>query len=274
MKKYKILSDEQLKNILKEHRKWIESNGEKGSRADLTDVDLRGNSLPLSGADLREAWLDGANLKGVDLKRALLAGARAVKANFRHAFLRGASLSNGTFTASNFIEADLAAADLRDAGLDEAKLANANLYKSNLSGATLNEADLKGASMTMACLTDADLYEAKNLPPLPQCDVCPSHGSFIGWKKLNSGSIAELRIPSGALRSSATTRKCRCSYARVLAIYDFFGHKIKEELSTRGLLYVTGKIVKPDSFDKNRWAECSNGIHFFITKQEAINYTL
>lgn len=25
-------------------------------------------------------------------------------------------------------------------------------------------------------------------------------------------------------------------------------------------------------FDKNRWDECSEGIHFFITRDEAVNY--
>lgn len=32
------------------------------------------------------------------------------------------------------------------------------------------------------------------------------------------------------------------------------------------------KLVFPDSFDENRWKECSHGIHFFIDKDEAINY--
>ena len=37
-------------------------------------------------------------------------------------------------------------------------------------------------------------------------------------------------------------------------------------------VYEVGKEVLPDSWDDNRWNECSHGIHFFITKQEAINY--
>ena len=33
-----------------------------------------------------------------------------------------------------------------------------------------------------------------------------------------------------------------------------------------------GDIVRVDNFDKNRWNECSTGIHFFITRQEAVDY--
>ena len=36
--------------------------------------------------------------------------------------------------------------------------------------------------------------------------------------------------------------------------------------------YKVGEMVYPDSFDEDRWNECSHGIHFFINKQDAINY--
>lgn len=43
-------------------------------------------------------------------------------------------------------------------------------------------------------------------------------------------------------------------------------------LKDGGFTYRVGETVVPDSFDEDRWNECSNGIHFFITKQEAIDY--
>jgi len=36
--------------------------------------------------------------------------------------------------------------------------------------------------------------------------------------------------------------------------------------------YLKGAIIKADRFDLNRWNECSNGIHGFITRIEAENY--
>ncbi|HCK0384775.1 TPA: pentapeptide repeat-containing protein, partial [Salmonella enterica] len=49
-----------LSKILEEHKVWITSMRESGSRADLRDADLR-------GADLYGADLCGADLCGADL---------------------------------------------------------------------------------------------------------------------------------------------------------------------------------------------------------------
>ena len=37
-------------------------------------------------------------------------------------------------------------------------------------------------------------------------------------------------------------------------------------------IYKIGETVVVDNFDDNRWNECSTGIHFFITRQEAVEY--
>ena len=36
--------------------------------------------------------------------------------------------------------------------------------------------------------------------------------------------------------------------------------------------YKAGEIVSVDDFDDNRWNECSTGIHFFISRENALNY--
>jgi hypothetical protein len=101
--------------------------------------------------------------------------------------------------------------------------------------------------------------------------VCPE-GDIVGWKKVNH-SIVKLLIPAGASRSSATTRKCRCNKAKVLEIEGkhnklwsvrYFGG-IRVET-----LYKEGEYVYPDSWDDDRWNECSHGIHFFLTREEAV----
>ena len=51
-----------------------------------------------------------------------------------------------------------------------------------------------------------------------------------------------------------------------LDITEFVNNKYEE------CKYVKGEMVYPDSFDEDRWHECSHGIHFFINKQDAINY--
>ena len=105
--------------------------------------------------------------------------------------------------------------------------------------------------------------------------ACPSDGAFIGWKKV-SGNLIKLEIPEDARRCSATSRKCRCDKAKVLSVWNMI---LEEEVSSvvnraygHDTLYKVGEMVYPDGFDDNRWNECSNGIHFFINKQDAINY--
>ncbi|WP_149022651.1 pentapeptide repeat-containing protein, partial [Salmonella enterica] len=59
-----------LSKILEEHKVWITSMRESGSRADLRGANLCGANLrdaDLCGADLRGANLCGANLRDADL---------------------------------------------------------------------------------------------------------------------------------------------------------------------------------------------------------------
>ncbi|EAW5713156.1 pentapeptide repeat-containing protein [Salmonella enterica subsp. enterica serovar Weltevreden] len=94
-----------LSKILEEHKVWITSMHESGSRAYLRDADL-------CGADLRDADLRGANLRGANLRDADLCGANLRDADLRDAYLCGAYLR----------DADLCGADLRGANLCDAYL--------------------------------------------------------------------------------------------------------------------------------------------------------
>ena len=229
----------ELKAILDLHEKWLIKEPD-GKRANLYMADLR-------GADLSGAYLSGANLSGADL--------------------RGADLSGSDLSGTNLRVANLIGADLSGCNLSCADLSGSNLSEADLSGAYLSGANLSGAD-----LSDADLSDAKNI----NCPIsCPEKGSFIGFKKAN-GLIVELEIPSDALRSSATTRKCRCSKAKVISITNQDGspsNVTSIPSSWDGnFVYRIGDIVEVADFDTNRWNECAPGIHFFITRQEAVNY--
>ena len=126
--------------------------------------------------------------------------------------------------------------------------------------------------------------------------VCPKHGEFIAYKKGCSlykylhddyeepypdAAIITLKIPANAKRSSASGRKCRASEAEVLQIEEInpkrefkYYSKHARSLIDSSFIYHVGEIVKPigEKFDENRFHECAPGIHFFMTKQEAIDY--
>ena len=168
--------------------------------------------------------------------------------------------------------ANLGCADLRGADLGGADLRDAYLGGAYLGGADLRGADLRGAYLRDAYLRDADLRGAKNIPFIPM--ACPSDGAFVAWKKV-SGKLVKLLVPEDARRCSATTNKCRCDKAIVLDITDLDGGNpiLKVINQERGnLVYKVGEIVLPDSFDEDRWNECSHGIHFFINMEEAQRY--
>ncbi len=74
--------------ILEAHRKWGESEGKEGKKADLARANLR-------GAHLFEANLQGASLNEANLQGAKLTGANLEGANLSEADLRGANLENG-----------------------------------------------------------------------------------------------------------------------------------------------------------------------------------
>ena len=150
----------------------------------------------------------------------------------------------------------------------------ANLYRANLSGADLYRADLSGANLSGADLSGANIGLELLNKFFPIC--CPEYGSFVGWKKCRDDAIVKLEILESAKRSSAYGRKCRCSDAKVLAIQNIKGddYGVTEIASCRdkNFIYRIGEIVKVDDFDEDRRNECSTGIHFFITRQEAVDY--
>ena len=148
-----------------------------------------------------------------------------------------------------------------------------NTIKDTLIEAIKSRADLRGADLRDAYLRGADLRGAKELPFIPF--ACPSDGAFIGWKKV-ADCIVKLEIPEDARRCSCTSNKCRCDKAKVLEIMTIDDEQTLTEIENTAyrpyITYKVGEMVYPDSFDDNRWNECSHGIHFFINKLEAIRY--
>ena len=176
--------------------------------------------------------------------------------------------------------ADLSNADLFGANLRNADLSNADLFGANLRGANLRGADLFGANLRDANLSNANLREASidqmmwNIYTVFYPLQCPESGSYIGYKKA-SGLVVELEIPADARRSSATSRKCRASKAKVLSITDINGNPAGGQVKSNydpNFVYAIGETVEVTDFDDNRWNECSTGIHHFITRAEAVIY--
>lgn len=158
-----------IQEILQLHQAWIDSNGAKGKRAELT------------GADLSEVNLAGSNFNGAHLKMVDMRGAILTNCTFLLADLSGSDLSYANLVLTDLMGANLTGVNLTRSRLSRANLgpatiwrpdgqhgtrmwsvnlSNANLTFADLSDANLKEADLTNADLRGADLTDADLEEA------------------------------------------------------------------------------------------------------------------
>ncbi|MBA3095739.1 pentapeptide repeat-containing protein [Salmonella enterica] len=173
-----------LSKILEEHKVWITSMRESGSRANLRDADL-------FGANLRDANLYGANLFGADLRGANLRGA-----NLFGADLRGANLCGADLRGANLRGADLYGANLRDANLRDANLRDANLRDADLPDLTFV---ILGEKYFIS-ITNGEYVRAG----------CQNH-TVDEWRKYSKQEIAEM-----------DGRKALKFYPRLLDIIDFY----------------------------------------------------
>ncbi|EEM1244740.1 pentapeptide repeat-containing protein [Salmonella enterica] len=198
-----------LSKILEEHKVWITSMRESGSRANLYGANLR-------GANLRGANLYGANLRGANLRGADLYGA-----NLRGADLRGADLYGANLRGADLRGADLYGANLRGANLYGANLRGANLYGANLRGANLYGANLRGADLRGANLYGADLPDLTFVILGEKYFISITNGEYVRagcqnhtveeWRKYSKQEIAEM-----------DGRKALKFYPRLLDIIDFY----------------------------------------------------
>ncbi|EGF1419871.1 pentapeptide repeat-containing protein [Salmonella enterica] len=188
-----------LSKILEEHKVWITSMRESGSRADLRGANLYGADL--YGADLRGADLRGANLCGANL--------------------RGADLYGADLYGANLYGADLCGANLRDANLYGADLYGADLYGANLYGADLRGANLRDANLRGANLCGANLPDLTFVILGEKYFISITNGEYVRagcqnhtveeWRKYSKQEIAEM-----------DGRKALKFYPRLLDIIDFY----------------------------------------------------
>ena len=221
------------------------------------------------GKKMAFANLKGADLQGEDFYRANLSGANLIGANLKGADLGNANLQGANLSDANLQGANLRYADLSGADLTNANLQGADLYETNLCDTNLGNANIKDANVKYT-----NIAEASNVPELPI--ACPSEGSFVAWKlvwNFPNSYLIKLEIPTDARRCSATTKKCRCDKALVLDIENLKNGEHPKRIVNHNYcecIYEVGEMVYPDSFDENRWNECTNGIHFFMERQDAI----
>ena len=142
-----------------------------------------------------------------------------------------------------------------------ADLSGANLRGADLRGANISRADLRGANLSGADLSGATLPDSWQLCPV---------GEFTGYKKVQGGAVLKLLI-QGKATSSLVGRKCRTNKVKVVEVFGSTATEFRSQHDP-SFLYRLGETVEVPDADFDNRVECTKGIHFFMTREEAENY--
>lgn len=253
------MTREELIEKLKLHNHWDmgDCDGWAEMHQDFYGLDLKG--LNLSGLDFSWLNMSDCDFSNSNLENCNFEGCILYNTDFYHA-----NIKQCNFTCSEFVHAEFTDADATNACFK-----NAYFLCCDFEYAELANADFKNAKMIVA----DNLSLSAHVPNFPM--TCPEVGSFVGWKKCGS-HIVKLLIPEDAKRSSSTDRKCRCNKATVLNIESIDGKtacclQVSSNFN-KNFKYKIGETVEVDDFCEDRYKECAPGIHFFINRQEAVDY--
>ena len=119
------MTQEELNEVLRLHKQWLESNGNKGKRADMRRANLK--NADMRGADMRGADMHRADMKDAKLQNAYLYGAHMQDADMRGADMKDADMKDAKLQGADMRGADMRGADLKGTDMKDAKLQNAYL---------------------------------------------------------------------------------------------------------------------------------------------------
>lgn len=230
------ISEKELKDMLHDqenHRNLLLRE------VSFEDMDLSGFNL--AGIDFTLSSFQNVCLNGVDLSGAVI----------ENALLDGCSMKRSIFRNTNMKTASMRYCDMTDCDIRGA----------NLFGAVLEHARLDG------------IISDESTQWFRMC--CPENGPILGYKKCVNDRLVQLLIPADAKRTSATLPSCRCSRAKVLTIKSFDSTEEFEEawsLVDENFVYHKGQWVEVKDFNEDRWMDSTTGIHFWMSREEAIAY--
>ena len=262
-------------------------------------------------ADFSEKTINEWNVVDANLRGAIFKGAFFKKCVFVNCTLTKCDFTGATFIECIFVKCDLSETIFSAMRLTRTKMTNCRLYDNKVDnaifcdsrffdcwilGMQIDHSDFSETTFIGGQahfnLTDTSFDQGE--PDIPQ--LCPSEGSFIGWKKClvrckddiddeeqysSYDVILKLQIEEDAKRSNAFCRKCRCSKARVVGVYNILTgqptqiddeHFVICSYFDNDFIYELNKTVEVQDFNEDRWITCASGIHFFMTQKEAAEY--
>lgn len=212
--------------------------------------------LEFREVEIHHADLTGWNLSGIDF----------TLSSFHGSILNGVNFCNSSVENALFDGCPLHGADFRNANMKTASFRYCDLEEANICGANLFGAVLEYARLDGILSDDRTQWFRMH---------CPATGPILGYKKCVNDRLVQLLIPTDAKRTSATLPSCRCNKAKVLTIKSFDSTEEFEEawsLVDENFVYRKGQWVEVIDFNEDRWMDSTTGIHFWMTREEAIEY--
>lgn len=171
---------------------------------------------------------------------------------------------------------------LNDAIFSNCNISDTGFWCSDLQWANFSDSNVHKVTF-QSC--DMDECEATNSNIVFPQHV-PSNGSFIAWKKArmrdpdgdqyeSTDVIIKLRIPDDAERCGAN-HKCRANKVEVIQYETLDGEKLPDSINVCSFfnaefVYHIG-MISSVIYDHDPQCECSSGIHFFLNRDDAVNY--
>lgn len=245
------------------------------------------SNVTFEDPQLESCWIQNTKFKCAKFRDGTYTGARFEDCDLTWAKFINSVVKDAAFGHTDFSNATLGDVIFKDCVFRDVIFANVDLSDCTFINCYFIECKFVntiGAKVGTFVDDSQFLYiQRTDMPYIPM--ACPDEGAFFGYKKVRVinrygqyPGIAKLYIPEEAARSSSTGRKCRCQFARVMSI-EGATSSTKTETFEEAVSYFdetfhyhVGSMVYPDSWDEDRWNECSNGIHFFMNRQEAIDY--
>jgi len=223
-----------------------------------------------SGANFRLADFRLANFRLADFRLADFSGADFSRADFSGADFSGANFRWADFRWADFSRASFSGADFRWADFSEANFRWADFSGADFSGADFRWADFSGANFRWADFSGADFSGTKF-----DYRITPEEGSIIVWKKADN-HIIKLKVDCKNISGGLVSRKLRTDKAEVLEIQNLDGTESGltsiESNYDNNFRYDIGKTVTVNNFVRDDKIECDTGIHFFLTRDEAVRW--
>ena len=208
------------------------------------------------------------------------------RVEMKHTDFSGCDLSNCDFLWADFEACCFEGAKLDGSRFDHSLMPHCSFRRASMRGTSIEACNVRWADFTEAHAEGANFFMAVMEYTVNDGIViddatrwyrmhCPETGAFVAYKKCFDLRIVQLLIPADARRVSPTSPWGRCDKAKVLSIWNFEGTERYDEassLQTDRFVDKLGEWVEEPRFNPDRWLESAPGIHFWMTRQEAIDY--